>query len=90
LMPDDIVAGVVSAATSLAPASRFGRWWRMLALGCSLALVACATVDLHPVDAREDATHARYAFRLIGMQTLPHRLAFEGTTVGGHECGGAP
>jgi hypothetical protein len=60
-----------------------GRWARALVLCASATLAACATVDRHPLDAREDAAHGRYAFRLIGTQTFAHRLQFAGTTVGG-------
>ena len=79
-----IAAATVTGRPPIRPSSRpTARWRRQLALCGALALAACATVDRHPPDEREDARHGRYAFRLIGVQTLAHRLEFHGTTVGG-------
>jgi hypothetical protein len=50
---------------------------RGAACACALALAGCASRSPQPVPA------AAARLRLLGETTLPHKLAFQGTTVGG-------
>jgi len=52
-------------------------------LCATLAVAGCASFHTRPPASNEDVRNARYTFRLLGVQTIAHRLQFDGTTVGG-------